>query len=46
LDYVNIGREERNPYIKIVKKNQEKDREVVHQMNETVEKAIEDMRDI
>jgi ribosomal protein S6 len=44
LDYVNIGREERNPYIKIVKKNQAKDRGVIRQMNELVEQVIDDMR--
>ena len=44
LDYVNLSREERNPYIKLVKKMQEKDRKAIHHRNETVEQTIEDMR--
>ena len=45
LDYVNIEREERNPYIKAVKMIQEQDRKLIHYRNEVVEQVIEDMRD-
>jgi ribosomal protein S6 len=44
LDYVNISREERNPFIKQVKMQQALDRLAIHHRNETVEQVIEDMR--
>jgi ribosomal protein S6 len=44
LDYVNISRDERNPYIRQALKQEEREREELHQLNETVEKVIEDMR--
>jgi ribosomal protein S6 len=44
LDFVNISREERNPYIREVKKMQALDRAAIHHRNETVEQVIEDMR--
>jgi len=44
LDYVNISREERNPYVRQVKSNQRKEREATHTANEVVEQTIEDMR--
>lgn len=44
LDYVNISREERNPYIKQVKGQQALHRSAVRHRNETVEQVIEDMR--
>lgn len=44
LDLVNIQREERNPYIRRVLKEQEAHLEAVHHRNETVEQVIEDMR--
>jgi ribosomal protein S6 len=44
LDYVNISREDRNPYIKQVKVQQGRDRAAIHHRNETVEQVIEDMR--
>jgi Ribosomal protein S6 len=44
LDYVNISREERNPYITQVKLQQEKDRAAIRHRNQTVEQVIEDMR--
>jgi ribosomal protein S6 len=44
LDYVNISREERNPYISQVKVQQALDRSAIHHRNETVEQVIEDMR--
>lgn len=46
LDMVNISREERNPYIKEVKKVQKEQRKATHLMNETVEQVIEDMRNL
>lgn len=44
LDFVNIGREERNPYIKqiLMEEKQEQERQVV--LNENVESIIEDAR--
>jgi|UPI000581A5F7 ribosomal protein S6 len=44
LDYVNIAREERNPYIKKVHGSQKLKAKAVHERNETVEKVIDDMR--
>lgn len=44
LDYVNISREERNPYITQVKVQQALDRTAIRHRNETVEQVIEDMR--
>jgi ribosomal protein S6 len=44
LDYVNISREERNPYIKQVKVQQALDRSAIQHRNKTVEQVIEDMR--
>jgi ribosomal protein S6 len=44
LDFVNVSREERNPYIREVKRLQSLDRVAVHHRNETVEQVIEDMR--
>lgn len=44
LDYVNIEREERNPYVRLVRQNQEKERRAMHHRNETVEQVIDDMR--
>lgn len=44
LDFVNIAREERNPYITQVKVQQAMDRSAARHRNETVEQVIEDMR--
>jgi ribosomal protein S6 len=44
LDFVNVSREERNPYITEVKRLQSLDRAAAHHRNETVEQVIEDMR--
>lgn len=44
LDYVNIAREERNPYIKEVKRDEQLHLEAVKHRNETVEQVIDDMR--
>jgi ribosomal protein S6 len=44
LDFVNITREERNPYISQVKVSQAKDRAAIRHRNQTVEQVIEDMR--
>jgi ribosomal protein S6 len=44
LDYVNIEREERNPYVKLAKQNQELERGAIHHRNETIEQVIEDMQ--
>eukprot|EP00977_Amphora_coffeiformis_P022927 scaffold11843_cov152-Amphora_coffeaeformis.AAC.7 len=44
LDFVNIGREERNPYIKQVLVDQKKERNRQKILNKTVETVIEDMR--
>ena len=44
LDFVNITREERNPYITQVKVQQAMDRSAARHRNETVEQVIEDMR--
>ena len=44
LDYVNIEKEERNPYLRRVKQEEQKERAAVHHRNETVEQVIEDMR--
>ena len=44
LDFVNIGREERNPYIQQVVKVQKKEREQAKVLHENVEAVIEDMR--
>jgi ribosomal protein S6 len=46
LDMVNIEREERNPFVKLVKHNEELERRAIHHRNETVEQVIEDMRAI
>ena len=43
LDFANV-REDRNPYIKRVLREEEKDRDAIHHRNETVESVIEDMR--
>ena len=44
LDFVNIGREERNPYIQRVLKEQQNERSQIKILNENVETVIEDMR--
>ena len=44
LDFVNISREDRNPFIKEVKREQALERQAVQHRNETVEQTIEDMR--
>jgi ribosomal protein S6 len=44
LDYVNIEREERNPYVQLAKHNQELERRAIHHRNETIERVIEDMQ--
>ena len=44
LDYVNISREDKNPYVQRAKREQAKHRAAVHHRNETVEQVIEDMR--
>jgi ribosomal protein S6 len=44
LDFVNIAREERNPYIKEAKKTQKEERKDTALLNDTVERTIEDMR--
>ena len=44
LDFVNIGREERNPYIQRVLKEQQQERKQTKVLNQNVETVIEDMR--
>lgn len=44
LDQVNIQREERNPFIRQVKQNQQQQRKDRKILNENVETVIEDMR--
>ena len=44
LDYVNISKEEKNPYVRRVKNDQRKDREARHTAYEVVEQTVEDMR--
>lgn len=44
LDFVNIGREERNPFIREVLKEQKMEMAAKAYLNETVETVIEDMR--
>lgn len=44
LDFVNIGREDRNPYIKEVLVDQQQERKRQKVLNKTVETVIEDMR--
>lgn len=44
LDFVNIGREERNPYIRKVLQEQKQEQKRAHVLNENVEAVIEDMR--
>jgi ribosomal protein S6 len=44
LDFVNITREERNPYIKEAKKIQKEERKDTAALNDTIEHTIEDMR--
>lgn len=44
LDQVNIQREERNPFIRLVKQNQREQRKDAKLLNENVEAVIEDMR--
>lgn len=44
MDFVNIGREERNPFIKQVLKDEKKQQEDAKVLNDTVERVIEDMR--
>lgn len=44
MDFVNIGREERNPFIKEVLKDLQKERDQAKILNQSVETVIEDMR--
>jgi len=44
LDFVNIQKEDRNPYIRKVRQEQQKERDAKRHVNETVEQVIEDMR--
>lgn len=44
LDFVNISREERNPYVQEVRQEQRKDLNAVKHRNETIEQVIDDMR--
>ena len=44
LDFVNISREERNPFIQKVEKMMELERQAMAHRNETVENVIEDVR--
>lgn len=44
LDFVNIGREERNPYIQQVLKEEQQERKQTKVLNKNVETVIEDMR--
>jgi len=44
LDFVNIEREERNPYIRQVKRMEAQERKDQHELNDIVEQVIEDMR--
>lgn len=44
VDFVNTAREERNPYVKQVKKADALDRKAIHHRNLVVENVIEDMR--
>jgi len=44
LDFANISRAERNPYIRQVEKMLELERQAIARRNETVENVIEDMR--
>lgn len=44
LDFVNIGREERNPYIQRVLKEQRQELKQTKVLNKNVEAVIEDMR--
>jgi len=44
LDFVNIEREERNPYIRQVKRTEAQERKDQHELNDIVEQVIEDMR--
>ena len=44
LDFVNIGREERNPYIKQVLSDEQHQRNRQKKLNQAVETIIEDMR--
>lgn len=44
LDFVNIGREERNPYIQRVLKEEQQERKQTKVLNKNVETVIEDMR--
>ena len=46
LDFVNIGREERNPYIQQVLQEQKQERERAKVLNKNVEAVIEDMRNV
>jgi len=44
LDFVNVDRERRNPYVQQVKRGEAQDRQDRHRLNELVEHVIEDMR--
>jgi ribosomal protein S6 len=44
LDFVNIAREERNPFIKQVNQIQREQRKEMEMMNDVVENVIEDMK--
>jgi ribosomal protein S6 len=46
LDFVNIAREDRNPFIKQAKQTQFEERKEVAAMNDVVEHVIEDMRNV
>jgi ribosomal protein S6 len=46
LDYVNIAREDKNPYMRQVNEMQREQRKDVAFMNDTVERVIEDMRNV
>ena len=44
FDYVNISREERNPYVKQVKQIEAKDLKMTRRLHDAVDQVIEDMR--
>jgi len=44
LDYANITREKKNPYLRRVVREEEAHQEAMQHRNETVEHVIEDMR--